>query len=79
MNSVAILLTSHNTEGPADAIGKMNKTRLMQTCRSDGILLKPLHGALSLSLLHGFFHKPWILPCNENGAQMLKSLHGARF
>lgn len=29
--------------GPSDAIGSMNRTRLLQTCMADGTLLKPLY------------------------------------
>lgn len=34
--------------GPSDAIGWLNRTRVMQTCRDDGILLKPHHPAMNL-------------------------------
>ena len=34
--------------GPGDGIGLVDRARLMQTCRIDGVLLKPLHPAFSL-------------------------------
>jgi len=34
--------------GPADAIGRLNYTRVMQTCRADGVLLKPHAPAMNL-------------------------------
>jgi hypothetical protein len=34
--------------GPADAIGKLNRTRVMQACRADGTLLKPHAPAMNL-------------------------------
>lgn len=34
--------------GPADGMGDLNKTRVMQTCRADGVLLKPLAPAVNL-------------------------------
>jgi hypothetical protein len=34
--------------GPADGIGMLNRTRVMQTCREDGILLKPHGPAMNL-------------------------------
>ena len=34
--------------GPADAINETNVTRVLQTCRKDGVLLKPMAPAMNL-------------------------------
>ena len=44
----AVALLSAGPVGPGDKIGSANKTLLMSTCRSDGLLLKPGYPATAL-------------------------------
>ena len=47
----AVALLSAGPVGPGDKIGAANKSLLMQTCRDDGLLLKPSYPATALDLV----------------------------